>query len=74
MTSPMWVVLTNPVPQVVTDRAVTLLHILSIGQWRVETCAVDCQTSLNGVMSQVLKYACEDHGGGKKGITVYGLV
>lgn len=72
--TPQWVLLTNPVPAEVTAEATRLLHILKLGQSRTETCSVDCATAILGAQTRILKYICQDHGGGKTGITAYGLV
>lgn len=68
-----WVILKDPVPTVVTNRAVTLLGQLSLGQCRVERVDTDCATIQAGQATQIVKYVCEMHGD-HKGITVYGLL
>jgi hypothetical protein len=73
MNAPAWVVLKNPVPPVVSARAVALLPVMLLGEWRVEWVDVDCQTTNVLAKTRVLKYVCELHGD-HKGITVFGLV
>lgn len=80
MNAPAWILLKDPVPPVVTARAVALLSILSLGQSRTEWVAVDCPTSNAAAQTMLLKYVCELHPPDArnpvphKGITVYGLV
>ncbi|MFI5301239.1 MAG: hypothetical protein ACHREM_24410 [Polyangiales bacterium] len=76
---PAWTLLVDPVPGIVTARAVALLAQLSLGQARIEVVNVDCTTHVAGVATQVLRYTCELHPPDghnpvpHKGITVYGL-
>ncbi len=77
--TPTWTLLVDPVPAVVTARAVALLSQLNIGDARIERVDVDCMTHAVGVQTQVLRYTCELHPPDArnpkphKGITVYGL-
>src|SRR6266567_6821690 len=66
-----WVYLSNPVPQVVANRAAALLHTpgLYIGMAWIEFVTVDCKTT-TGLYSQILRYTCENHGNGITGISV----
>jgi len=77
--TPQWLYLKDPVPQVVADRAAALLKAFypHVGAFSVETCAVDCHvqgTASPLSTTRVLRYTCENHAGGKIGVSVYGLV